>query len=431
METMGERIRARRAERGWTLPRLSDEAHVAKGYLWELEADKAVRPSASTLFKLASALGTSVADLLGEVLATPGEQEIPESLRAFAASASLPEEDVLMLAGIHYRGRRPETEEDWRYVLESIRRSVRHRVAGPIRQVPPRSTWRSSVVLALLACSDTREPVVEIQRRARALLARGEQVAPPVDLALLASLQGVTSIESSEMTEAGRIVPTSRGLVIQVRSADSERRQRFTVAHEIGHTLFPQPNAVGHSRDELSVGRYSASDEEEYLCDVAASELLLPDALFRPRMACIPPTIASIEQLADEFKASLEATALRWARLEETPRAIAVWERSHKPAERRHAVGNYAGEYSARTPEKKFRISHLFRSDSFRDYIPLHKSVDDDSIIATALRDPSRGILDILLGGRSLTFECEAVSAPYRSNGELVPRVISLLAPIK
>lgn len=126
-KTMGQRIRRRREELKISLNQLSEKSGVAKGYLWELEdekSEKIVRPSADTLFKIAEALGTSAADLLGKKIKQASPSEIPENLRSFAKNNNLPDSDIEMLAGIQFRGEKPETEADWQYIYESIRRTI-------------------------------------------------------------------------------------------------------------------------------------------------------------------------------------------------------------------------------------------------------------------------------------------------------------------
>ncbi len=121
--SIGQQIKRRREEQGLSLTDLARLSRVSKGYLSEIEANPSTRPSAVTLFKVASALGTSVAELLGtDGPKTPSSDlEIPEPLRRFAKKARLPDADVRMLAGIRYRGKSPKTEDDWRYIYESIR----------------------------------------------------------------------------------------------------------------------------------------------------------------------------------------------------------------------------------------------------------------------------------------------------------------------
>jgi transcriptional regulator with XRE-family HTH domain len=126
-QTMGQRIKQRREELQISLTQLSEKAGVAKGYIWELEnenSDKDVRPSADTVFKIAEALGTSAADLLGKKIQQTPTPDIPDTLRQFAEAQDLTEADVEMLARIEFRGEKPETKDDWQYIYESIRRTI-------------------------------------------------------------------------------------------------------------------------------------------------------------------------------------------------------------------------------------------------------------------------------------------------------------------
>ena len=124
---LGDRIRALRQRQKLSLSELSRLSGVSKGYLSQVERSIANRPSAATVFSVADALGVPVAELYEG--AEPAETmlddaEIPDSLRQFVEEASLPPVDVEMLAAIRYRGAQPRTREDWRFLYESIRRSV-------------------------------------------------------------------------------------------------------------------------------------------------------------------------------------------------------------------------------------------------------------------------------------------------------------------
>lgn len=124
---LAERIKMRMKEKGLSLADLARETNVAKGYLWEILGGKAKRPSANTLYEIARTLGTSVADLLAkEVNIDQGElSDIPEPLRELIEKEELPEEDARMLASINFRGDQPKTKDDWKFLYESIKRSIR------------------------------------------------------------------------------------------------------------------------------------------------------------------------------------------------------------------------------------------------------------------------------------------------------------------
>jgi len=120
---LGERIKKRRKERGLIAAELARQAEISKGYLSEIESGQASRPSGTVLFRIATALGTSIADLLGKEI-QPLTGDVNSGLREFARLEQLPEGDVQMLARIRFRGDQPRTVDDWRYLYESIKRSI-------------------------------------------------------------------------------------------------------------------------------------------------------------------------------------------------------------------------------------------------------------------------------------------------------------------
>jgi transcriptional regulator with XRE-family HTH domain len=125
MSTVGERIRLRRTEMNIALAELARRAGLSKGYLHAIETGDTQNPSAEILFRIANELKTTIADLLGEESVEPDTAEISESLREFAHQENLTEADVTMLARIQYRGKRPNNVDDWRYIFESIKRTLR------------------------------------------------------------------------------------------------------------------------------------------------------------------------------------------------------------------------------------------------------------------------------------------------------------------
>lgn len=123
-ETIGDRIRQYRTQKGWSLSRLADTAQVSKGYLHALENDRqGRRPGAETLYAIATALGVTMSDLMGRKLVGPQRPQIPPSLQRFADQANLPEADIDMLASIQFRGEAPRTPERWQYIYTAIRTS--------------------------------------------------------------------------------------------------------------------------------------------------------------------------------------------------------------------------------------------------------------------------------------------------------------------
>jgi Zn-dependent peptidase ImmA (M78 family) len=87
----------------------------------------------------------------------------------------------------------------------------------------------------------------------------------------------------------------------------SERRQRFTLAHELGHCLLRHPNACrpqqvhGHSKEP-----------EERAANQFAASLLMPPRLFREDIKKVHPRMEELSALADSFGVSRTAATLRY-----------------------------------------------------------------------------------------------------------------------
>lgn len=128
-ETLGQRVRALRKKQKLSLNDLARLSGVSKGYLSQVERSLTVRPSALTIFSIAEALGTTVGELFEGrqegAADSPDAPDLPQALREFALEAELPPTDINMLAAIRYRGAQPRDKEDWRFLYESIRRSIR------------------------------------------------------------------------------------------------------------------------------------------------------------------------------------------------------------------------------------------------------------------------------------------------------------------
>ena len=125
--SMGSRLRDARTVQSLSLTEVATRAGISKAYLSQLEHGASTTPSHDVLRRLATALGTSIADLTGtsETWQPTEADKLPASLSAFARGAAIPEADVEMLAGIHYRGKQPGEPDDWAHIYETIKRTVR------------------------------------------------------------------------------------------------------------------------------------------------------------------------------------------------------------------------------------------------------------------------------------------------------------------
>jgi hypothetical protein len=215
---------------------------------------------------------------------------------------------------------------------------------------------------AALEAADTKRAVAAAVR-----LLDDADMAPPVDMLVLASMRGISRVTAVEQPWAGMLVPIDGKLVVHVRDGDGLGRQRFTVGHEIGHTLDPAFTPARHYRCHPA----NAKTRLEALSDVVASELLFPARHFAPDLVLAGLTTEGVEWLADRYVASLEATALRAVDLWPQPALLLVLTERQKPIE----IGTAA--------EPKLRLQYGHHSGAW-PYLLRHKSVDADSPFARA-----------------------------------------------
>lgn len=250
----------------------------------------------------------------------------------------------------------------------------------------------------------------------------------PVDLAVLASMQNVLSIDHADMVEAGCIQVDGDYFRIRLRASDPERRRRFTLAHEICHIFFETTRLVGVIDRE--VGRYGAKDQVEYLCDLGAAELLLPRTAFVARCPS-KPGFDDVAMLAEEFEASLEATASRIVGLELGPVQLVVLEPRLTVAQeqmvRKATVEPSFVGMEATDPERKLRVTWATGKEWF---VPRNKSVDDGTALAGCIQS---GDVDVaedpgITGGR--TVRVVGRHLPYWRGDIWIDRVIAFLYPL-
>lgn len=120
---IGRRITDLRTDKGLSLSELASIATVSKSYLSTVEKGSGSRPGAAFLFKIAQALGVTIADLVGREIVVDS-QAIPFELSEFAAERGLPQRDVEMLAGISFRGEPPRTKQRWAFIYDAIKSSA-------------------------------------------------------------------------------------------------------------------------------------------------------------------------------------------------------------------------------------------------------------------------------------------------------------------
>jgi len=180
--------------------------------------------------------------------------------------------------------------------------------------MPSQTYWTHSSVLAL---AENRNPIEVVVEKARALVLTAIEAGwsgPPFDPFALAELLRIPVVPRDDIKDA-RIVPGSSGarLVIEYNPSRPHARIRYSIAHEIAHTLFPDcRDRVRHRAPREHMERDDW--QLEMLCNIAASELLMPVGSF-PELASESLSIDNLISLRAHYEVSAEALLLRFARL--------------------------------------------------------------------------------------------------------------------
>lgn len=263
---------------------------------------------------------------------------------------------------------------------------------------------------------------------------------------VLASLRGIRrSADPPRHSEDAELSPDgSGGVTMRVNPDRPLTRQRFSVAHEISHTFFPDYTTKTWCRTDARYrARSNPDDYLEMLCDIGAAELLFPEAAFL--QSCSATFNATdLINLAAEYSASREATLRRFAEVSTIPLATVFFIWKLKPTQRGrvgnaqqiHMFGLTAEEQLA--DAIRLRIEYAIPSSAFQTagyYLPKDKSVPNDGPIyqAAMTGQPVDAECHLDLGQASGTYRIAAVPV-WTADGELGPNgensVAAVLTPI-
>ncbi len=131
---------------------------------------------------------------------------------------------------------------------------------------------------------------------------------PPESLELLARRFGIARIVEEQLPFDGGIFEVEDGLEIRLNCFNSAARQRFTLAHEVGHLMLP--SVLGpYLQDD---GLCTDDDELEKACDAIATELLMPVEHVTSFVATLRgPSTQNLSEVAQRFGVSLHTAARR------------------------------------------------------------------------------------------------------------------------
>ena len=156
--------------------------------------------------------------------------------------------------------------------------------------------------------------------RAKLVLAQGQETEPAVNVEKLARLAGATVLLVHYKGElAGSVIRLPGKIIIGVNAEQPPNRQRFTIAHELGHLLLHEGKQV-HLDERLRVNLRNATsslavDPDEMEANQFAAELLMPEAFLEKDMLMLASrdleSGGDIKKLAKKYQVSEQAMTIR------------------------------------------------------------------------------------------------------------------------
>jgi len=281
----------------------------------------------------------------------------------------------------------------------------------PIKRSLASREWRHPSVRLI---AGDRNPVDVVVEKAReiVLAAVDEQaVTLPIDPFKLAERLSIKITARPDVRDARTICGTDQKLVIEYNPSRPLNRIRFSLCHELAHTLFPDCAEQVRNRslhEDMSGNGY----ELEMLCNLAAAEFLLPLGSVQEDMSRCPWSIDTALELREKYKASTEAVLLRLAGLAGSNCAVfaAIPEEDSLSGKRRHKL-----EY--------VKTAHNWDVGLKRgDFLPEVTAARDITAIGYTTKSSEEWV-----AGRG-KFCVEMVGAsPYPNR--ILPRIVGLIRP--
>lgn len=174
--------------------------------------------------------------------------------------------------------------------------------------------------------------VAQIRKRVTEILDQANITNSPIDVEAVARMLGAKVVyEELDEDVSGLLLITSGSSTIAVNAAHHENRQRFTIAHEIGHLVLHGSNQEDLFIDKKVFNRNSKASEGMYRQEIEANrfaaELLMPKRFLEDILEDSEDENGGVDlsddlavyKLARIFGVSEQALAIRLASLNLVP----------------------------------------------------------------------------------------------------------------
>jgi len=211
--------------------------------------------------------------------------------------------------------------------------------------------YQDPVVLELCRRHGEPDPEVLIVRLCEELAAEYPTTSGPSPLRKMGSSRLIRDVHRRPITPrvgstcSGYLYVVNGGYEVTVNAHESEERQAFSEAHEIVHTFFREvrPDCI-------------PSKEEERLCELGASILMMPTERVRRFLNGVGLSLDGLAACGTEFGASLDASGCRALAVTEESACFLVGTIKRKKDEEERNTG-----------EPRLRVHHWNASPSWPD----------------------------------------------------------------
>ena len=186
--------------------------------------------------------------------------------------------------------------------------------------------WKNESVIRLMKENKVDDPIVFIKDKVRELVLIAFDkgwTGPPFNPIKLAQLLGIEVLPNENVLDA-RTVPikgSRNKAIIEYNPYQGNTRINFSISHEIGHTFFPDFNEKIRNREE---NVNPETKELEFLCNIAAAEILLPYSDFSKEANNVELNLSSLLEISNKYRASLESVFLRFCDVVDKPCAVVI-----------------------------------------------------------------------------------------------------------
>ena len=151
---------------------------------------------------------------------------------------------------------------------------------------------------------------------------------PPVPLRDFASAVGITEIREhdTEAFEGALVTDAAKTNGVILCRPGLEPRQRFTIAHELGHFLMPSHRGASCTARNLKErGTKDPAQRAEAEANRFAAGLLMPKLWIERDEAKQELDLDRVRAIAKRYSVSVEAAANRYVELSDVPCAVVFW----------------------------------------------------------------------------------------------------------